>query len=69
MTRIDLSPAERDLLAVLCDTAIDFYRNGLDEATKIYKNFEPTDWQLLETLNEKLAVPEPPEQPVMRLNW
>ena len=34
MARIDLSPAERDLLAVLCDTAIDFYRNGLDELVK-----------------------------------
>ena len=69
MTRIDLSPAERDLLAVLCDAAIDYYRSGMNETPKIYRNFYPADWELLNTLNEKLAVPEPPEHPVMRLNW
>ena len=69
MARLDLTEAERDLLAALCSAAANYPENGAIEVRQTLTLMTAAEWKLLETLRDRLTVLEYPPQILLRLNW
>jgi hypothetical protein len=63
MTRIELTFAERDLLAALCDAAWEYEEAGPVAMLATLKELTPANFEELEALTYKFTTPDaPPSQ-------
>jgi hypothetical protein len=69
VARLDLTEAERDLLAALCAAAADYPEHGALEIRMTLTLMTAAEWKLLDSLCDRLTVLEYPPQIVQRLNW
>lgn len=69
MARLDLTEAERDLLAALCAAAADYPNSGALEIRQTLTLMTAAEWKLLDSLSDRLTVLDFPPQILQRLNW
>ena len=69
MARLDLTEAERDLLAALCSAAANYPEGGAVEVRQTLTLMTAAEWKLLDSLCDRLTVLEYPPQILLRLNW
>lgn len=69
MARLDLTEAERDLLAALCAAAADYPESGALEIRQTLTLMTAAEWKLLDSLSDRLTVLDFPPQILQRLNW
>lgn len=69
MPRVGLTPAERDLLATLCEILLQAHEQGTQTIQKQLDQFTERDWKQVAFLAELLPDMQPPNHPIMKLNW
>ena len=69
MARIDLTDAERDVLAALCEAAVESNFDSGEMMHLLFKACELKDHEAIRAVLEKLTVLEFPETKITKLNW
>ena len=69
MAHIDLTDAERDVLAALCEAAVESNFDSGEMMHLLFKACEFKDHEAIRAVLEKLTVLEFPETKITKLNW
>ena len=69
MARIELTDAERDVLAALCEAAVESNFDSGEMMHLLFKACELKDHEAIRAVLEKLTVLEFPETKITKLNW
>ena len=69
MAHIDLTDAERDVLAALCEAAVESNFDSGEMMHLLFKACELKDHEAIRAVLEKLTVLEFPETKITKLNW
>ena len=69
MARIELTDAERDVIAALCEAAVESNFDSGEMMHLLFKACELKDHEAIRAVLEKLTVLEFPETKITKLNW